>query len=184
MNHIRRAGLVCLALVTLTACYGGTAATVAPTSVGAPVRALDSGLPLDPSIEPVSLSALDPGASSALDACSITDTTGQFGSNGPLGTKIVSGMGLIPSATDVGKYVPMTGLEPELKSPSPAWVIAVGGRLWLPFWPHDLNDPTCVVIGGGVFWWDTGGHFEGDTVVASPAGVDGRHVFRVPPLEP
>lgn len=67
----------------------------------------------------------------------------------------VAGMGLLPSAPDILRYVPLTGREPQLKEPGPVWVIQIrgdvqqrGDEIW--------TDPTCVVTATDSGYFATG----------------------------
>lgn len=112
--------------------------------------------PIDASIAPVSLSDPSPEAKHALELCMP-----------PAGAKII-GMGLVAHARDVPEYVPLWGVEPELQTDAPAWVVAFDGRVTLPrgYW---ADDPVCVVIDG--------------TATTYMPGLSGLGTKVVPPLE-
>jgi hypothetical protein len=74
----------------------------------------------------------------------------------------ISGMAMLPSASDIPKYARLTGQEPELRIDGPAWVVAYSGRMTLPRGLGWADDPTCVVIGGERFVFMTGDHGRGD----------------------
>jgi hypothetical protein len=87
-----------------------------------------------------------------------------------MGLKIVAGMGLIPHASDVGRYAAL-GPVPELQNPSPAWVVTTSG--WYTIGLSDAangiesKDPTCVVLGddyANFMWFSTGGTRQNGTV--------------------
>jgi hypothetical protein len=67
----------------------------------------------------------------------------------------VAGMGKVPAAKDLTTFVPLTGREPQLKEPGPAWVVQIhgdvlqrGGEIW--------TDPTCVVTMNDSGYYATG----------------------------
>ena len=103
-----------------------------------------TGRPIDTSIVPVSRSKPLREAQAALNAC---------GANGPKGVGVtdqfaVVGMGLVPHARDVPEYVDLWGVEPEIQTDDPAWVIQMGGRVDLGGGTSWADDPVCVVVDG------------------------------------
>jgi hypothetical protein len=92
----------------------------------------------DGGVVPVSLSNLSADAQVALERCLVDPSSA---------SKSVDSMGLVGQARDVPRYVPLTGLEPEIQTTAPAWVVQLkgefpqlrGGEIW--------TDPVCVVIG-------------------------------------
>lgn len=155
-------------------------------TVGALPAASDS--PSAPAPAPGALAAVSrskPGAdaSAALDACSLTDTTGRFGTNGPLGIGLAVAMGLVPHAADVPKYAPFDGTEPELQSDSPAWVIRTKGVVSLPLAP-DMIDPTCVVVNGVATWFSTGSIEQPDGSMKTARPPKNAPIYGLPSLTP
>ena len=130
----------------------------------------------------VSKSDPSPDASIALDACSITDTKGVFGKNGPLGIDLVVGMGQVPHARDAAKYVRLAGVEPEIQTDDPAWLIVVSGPIQLPLGPK-MWDATCVYVDGTATWFITGNHEE-DGKLLTPAPLPGTPAMALPALVP
>ena len=173
MMRLRTLGPLLCALV-LASCYGPAAST-SPTAGNS-----DQSSPIDTSIAAVSASAPGSDASKALDACSITDTAGQFGENGPLGTEIVVGMGRVEPARDVTRYVAIDAIE--LKTDLAAWVITTSGVVTLPLGPP-MKDPTCVFVGGRPYWFATGGIQGEDGVLTTPEPLPAPE-FRLPALLP
>lgn len=98
------------------------------------------------SVEPVSLSHPSPEAADALRICQV-DT---------IGADKVSGMGRIPAARDAVRYVPLTGLEPEIQTDDPAWIVSFHGEVPMPKSGEVWIDPTCIVVGGDGGLYATG----------------------------
>jgi len=130
----------------------------------------------------VSRSSPDASASAALDLCSITDTTSAMGPRGALGIDVVVGMGFVTHARDAVKYVRLAGVEPEIQTDHPAWLIATKGPIQLPLGPKMWN-PTCVVIDGEANWFITG-DYEDDGVIVTPLPLKAEPVFALPALAP
>ena len=174
---IARAIVLFFAAVTLGACVAAPQGAVPGTPGGtAPPPAmatetLPAGPPVDTTIEPVSATAPSPEAAEVLEACQARD----------FGLDRVAGMGLVPRARDVPKYTRLVGVEPEIHTDRPAWVITFRGILRLGARGSALRggrrdpvyaaDPTCVVIDGVPFFYLTG-----------PAGTDPDNLT-VPPIE-
>ena len=171
-------------VVVLTACgrlgaqgsSSGVASgtTVAPTVVGAPWV---NTSPVDPSIEPVSRSNPTAAAEAALIAC---------GANRPKGIGVttdfaIASMGLIPHARDVPEYANLWGMEPEIQTDKPAWVIQMAGRVGShEFW---ADDPVCVVVDGVGTTYSPTSYGRGTKTVAAPTPP--RSPTRaLPPLAP
>src|SRR6267142_1668604 len=138
---MRRALGFVLASLALASCSSEVApagdGSRAPLSSPAPLptSGTPAGLPVDTTLEAVSASAPSAEAKAALDLCGVDAARGQ-----------VAGMALVPSSKEVGKYAPMYGTEPELKTDRPAWVIQLKGEIQGRV--GVLVDPTCVVIDG------------------------------------
>jgi hypothetical protein len=131
-----------------------------------------SPAPVDRSLVAVSLSHLTAEEQSALDACNV----GSF----DFSVDKISGIARIPHATDVTRYVPLTGREPELKTDEAVWVIAFSGDLRVPRRTVTARDPVCVVVGGeGVLFlpWGTVGSKDLFPDRTMPT-------LSLPPLEP
>ena len=138
----------------------------APT---APPASSDQGRPIDTSLESPRLSALPDEARQALLACEVD-------------SGIVGGMALIPSAREIPKYARFYGVEPELQTDQPAWVIQINGDL--PSRTGSLlHDPTCVVIGGIATMFVSNGETIGGVTI-TPAPQAKAPVLELPPLEP
>jgi hypothetical protein len=93
--------------------------------------------PVDPAIEPVSRSNPTRAARVALERCNV-ETHG--------GLDKVAGMGLIPDAHRARDYAPLSGLEPELKTGAPAWMIQFSGEIPQFFGGEVWIDPICVLV--------------------------------------
>lgn len=124
---------------TVAPSTGGGAATTEPTSV--------TGRPVDPSIAPVSRSKPSAEARKALDACQILDNK--------LLDQVI-GMGLVPRATDLPRYVNIPATQYEIQTDSDAWTIALRGEVPQLKIGEVWIDPTCVNIGGQQGWFATG----------------------------
>ena len=136
-------GLVVVSGGACTTLAGATPAptNVAPTASLATSRETDRALvsvPVDMAIQPVSISSPTADAASVLKSCGLTTTDRQA---------LVAGMGLVPHAKDVPKYIRAFGTEPELQSDKPVWVVQFKGRIDMG--PGDWADnPVCVVVTG------------------------------------
>lgn len=167
-------------MVALAGCYG-TGATVMTTPQ--PTQEVEPKSPsVDPAITPVSASRPDTDSARALDACSITDTEGRFGSNGPLGIEIVSGMGKVIPARDAVKYVALNG-APEIATDAPAWIITTNGWISLPLVDPMLKDPTCVFVNNRDYWYVTGDARSSDGKIQTPMPLPAPP-YRLPALIP
>ena len=159
--------------------FGAAAATGGPTPT--PSR---SSAPVGPSIEPVSASHPTPEAEIALEACGARD----------FGLDKVAGMGLVPRARDVPKYTTLVGVEPEIQTDRPAWVITFRGVLELGptrsglrcgiRGPVYVEDPTCVVIDGVPNFYVTGRSGKSPDALVEPPITLGTPVLSLPPLAP
>jgi hypothetical protein len=100
-------------------------------------------VPVDQSIEPVSLSNPSLDAAEALEICHVLDLHG---------VEKVSGMGRIEDAQAV-LYAALTGKEPEIDTDAPAWLITFRGEVPMPTLHEMWIDPTCVVVNhdGGIY---------------------------------
>jgi hypothetical protein len=116
-----------LALVlAVAACNPAPSATPVPLGFRSP--------PVDLSLAPLSLSTLADDAEAALDLCVRPENRWQIGFAARL-----------PSAHDVGKYMPTGGKEPELQADVPVWLFQLVGRI---FTRHGtVVDPVCMVRG-------------------------------------
>lgn len=92
---------------------------------------------VDPAIAPVSRSAPGTAAAAILREC---------GAATPDRSSMVSGVGLVPHARDVPRHIRSYGVEPELQSDEPTWVVQFSGRLQVGNgdWADNL---VCVVVG-------------------------------------
>ena len=91
--------------------------------------------------------------------------------------------GQIPSARDIGHYVPMTGRERELNADSPAWVIQFRGDL--PMRGGIWTDPICVVTADTSGFYATGStaDYNGGEI-STPEPPPTPPDRRLPPLAP
>lgn len=84
------------------------------------------------------------------------------------GLDAVRGMGRVPSAVDVKRYVPLIGTEPELKSADSPWVIAYAGKLDLPRGLGWAVNPVCVYLNGEPIMYTPEEYGRGATVIDPP----------------
>lgn len=108
---------------------------------------IPTGRPIDPAITPVSVSDPFSAAGRALRDC-LAD---QY-----LGPIAITGIGRIPHARDAVRYVPLTGLEPEIQTDDPAWIITYSGEVPMLKGGEDWIDPTCIVVAGHGGFYATG----------------------------
>ena len=168
-----------LAIVSLCGC-------VSAAGGQATQSASADGPPIDATIASVSASSLSPDWATFLDACGIAHS--QPANNGQgLGTKVISGIGVVAHAREIVKYAPL-GPAPEIQTDAPAWVITTHG--WFAVGLSDAAngieslDPTCfaVAVPSNFLWASTGGTRQGTKVqppLAFPAAT-----LRLPPLQP
>jgi hypothetical protein len=153
MNTLRLVLITAIAALVAGCSAPGAVVTAPPSNEESPaatpvstprVTASADASPLDP----VSASHPSKEAADAMAKCHI-------GKDDMIPIERVAGMGLVPSAADLQHYVPLTGREPQLKEPGPAWVVLVkgdvqqmGGEVW--------TDPTCVVTTNDFGYFATG----------------------------
>lgn len=97
----------------------------------------------------------------------------------------VTGMGKVPMASDLARYVPLTGREPQLKEAGAAWVVTIHADLPQPGSTELWTDPTCVVTESEAGYYATGPVTDlatGKTTL--PEKPASQPEFRVPPLAP
>jgi hypothetical protein len=146
-----------------------------PAGFNAGAERLPAAAPTAYSVEaeiaPVSRSNPSPEAAEVLDLCDV----------GRIGADKVAGMGLVPSARDVVKYVPLYGTEPELKTDHPAWVISFSGKItYRGYW---AIDPVCIVIDGVPMVTGSGEYGHGNVARKGPP-VPNAPTVRLPALAP
>ena len=141
--------VVVVVLVMLVAVGGPRTAMTSPSGTGSPPPTGSAspatttipqpsnatgfrGLPVDPSLTPVSLA--DPGVSTALSACGWRDQWSK-----------VAGMARLP-ANEVHRFMLTNGREPELQTDEQVWAIQFQGGVLAR--TAILVDPMCVVIRG------------------------------------
>ena len=93
----------------------------------------------------------------------------------------IAAMGLVAHARDVPEYVNLWGMEPEIQTDKPAWVIQMAGRVELGSgW---ADDPVCVVVDGSatVFAPTTNGTATETIVPPTPPRSP---TLALPPLAP
>ena len=179
----RLISLMTLAALLIVGCTGAQRASVAPTAASraSPAAALPSiepttQPPIDESVAAVSASKPRDEAAKVLAKCNI-------GEHIPL--ERVTGMGKIPSAGDLARYVPLTGRERQLKESGPAWVVTIDAEVPQPGSTELWINPTCVVTDGDAGWYATGPVTDlstGKTML--PEKPARPPEFRVPPLVP
>ena len=161
IHHLGRLAVISVASLVMSACTsagnpvlesGGTGAAQ-PTAAPAATPALSAqptpGGPQSATPAPlsaVSRSAPTAAAADALAKCHIGDM---------IPASEVSGMAQLGAASEITRYVPLTGREPQLRDAGAVWVIQVhgdvqepGGEVW--------TDPTCVVTQNDFGWFATG----------------------------
>jgi hypothetical protein len=178
---IRAACSVAVATLALTGCTAvpgasdQSAVVASPTVTGAPPV---QGAPpaIDESIPAVSASEPGKEASEILEKCNIGDQI-------PLAR--VTGMGKVRAASDLARYVPLTGREPQLRESGAAWVVTVGADIPQPGSTEVWSDPTCVVTDSEAGYFATGPVTDLATgEVMLPEKPARQPELRVPPLKP
>ncbi len=146
--------------------------TAAPPSEAPPTSATTQSPgtpPVDESLEPVSLR--NPSAE-------VVDILQKCGAGDPATQAKIVGMALIPSARDAPDYVALTGVEPEIQTDSPAWVIEFRGDVSIRV--GIVTDPVCVVVDGEASLFATGGSKKADGEVSTPLPDPNPHTKRLP----
>jgi hypothetical protein len=123
------------------------------------------GLPVDPSLKPVSAS--DPAAAAALHLCVRLD---QF--------PLVAGMAHLPGR-DVHRFMLTNGNEPELATDELVWAIQLQGPIQER--QFTVIDPLCVVVGAEAFHYVPYG-VQGEAFSPPPGFVEPE--VALPPLLP
>ena len=120
-----------------------TGATASDFSVAAP--------PVGGDVTPVSMTHPTAAAADAFGKCQI----GKADEGQPVTLDMVTGMGELPSPSEVLRSAPLTGREPLLDVDGPVWIVQVkgdvyqrGGETW--------TDPTCLVTRERFGWFATG----------------------------
>lgn len=180
-----RVDLACtLASVILVACSRGAgaptepgaSATAQPASVTSPTAEPTAALAIDASIAPISASKPGAEAAAVLARCNVGEQ---------IAIDKVTGMGKIASASDLARYVPLTGREPQLKEGGPAWIVTVAAELPQPGSTELWVDPTCVVTDGDAGYFATGPVKDLATgTTMTPEKPATPPDLRVPPLAP
>ncbi|MBA3779535.1 MAG: hypothetical protein H0X16_09615, partial [Chloroflexi bacterium] len=135
----------------------GTAAATSSPAIAAATEGVPTKPPVDGSLEPISLRNPSAEVADVLRMCWAGDPATQ--------AKIV-GMALIPSAREAPDYVSLTGMEPEIQTDSPAWVIDFRGDVGTRV--GSLINPICVVVDGETSLFGTGGRKVEGKVVSTP----------------
>ena len=142
----RMSALILFALAVLSACTVAAPVVEEPTESATPsTTPIETPLPGD--VRAVSASNPSAGALDAMAKCHIGDMI-------PIAK--VTGMGQIASATDLYRYIPLTGREPQLREEGPAWIIQVHAELPQPGSNEVWIDPTCVVTQDDFGYFATG----------------------------
>jgi hypothetical protein len=167
-RRLALAGLLALG-ATSASCVGG-AGGISPASSSAPdgrssvavpqaSAAAPSTAALGPvtTVAPVSRSNPTLEAAPAMKLCGVSR----------IGIDHVAQMGEIPSARDAAQYVHLFGIEPELQTTGPAWLIVFNGKINLgrAYW---AQDPICAVIDGAPIFFEPGPYGRGDTTKVPP----------------
>lgn len=135
------------------------------------VVSLDDDRSIDPAIAPVARSHLSPEEEAVLASCWVAD----------FGIDSISGMGLVPRARDVPRYVPLTGSELVLQTEDPAWVVSYEGVVEFPRGLGWARNPVCVVVHGIPTVFAPEQHGRGEVVV-NPEQPSQPPDLRLPPL--
>lgn len=174
---MRRSGFLVAILILVSGCQASGTSTgqpdgkddapnaASPTATASP-SASTTGRPVNPSIEPVSRSNPSREATAALIACGASGLKGI----GVTTEFAIAGMGRVPHARDIPEYAYLWGVEPEIQTDSPAWVIQMAGRVDVDA-THWADDPVCVVIDGkGTVFapWASGTRRESFPLVSPP----------------
>jgi hypothetical protein len=127
----------------------GALSTLAPSDSpsqrpAASALAGGEGLPIDSTLQAISVSKATGDDATAVQMCNYTTDTSS-----------VVGMARVPSGHDVGKYAPVTGHEPELQTDAAVWVAVIKGTVQLRNGSVAV-DPTCVFVGGQRYLYITG----------------------------
>lgn len=167
-------------LVSITTAACGGAGTSVPGAAPSGHAATPVALPVDSSLTPVSRSSPSSQAARAFDLCGVADlrdSAASAPSSAIADFSQVAGMALVPSARDVGKYMPTYGSEAELKTDQPAWVIQFTGSI--PTRQGPRSNLTCVVIGDFPIVYSAFG--DG---TSTPAPGVRQPTFALPSLQP
>jgi hypothetical protein len=127
----RRAAFVTTAriFVLLVAAIANSGCASTPSSTPTPAA---------PDLQQVSASNPGSQALGVLGLC-------QIGAGYLVSLDRVVGMAKLPTAADIVHYVPLSGHEPQLRDPGPAWVVQLRGDIPQPKIGEIWTDPTCVV---------------------------------------
>lgn len=137
-----------------------------------------AAIPVDTTIDPVSLSNPPADAERALELCRVRDWIDRNG------TDVIAGMGKIDRAKDAVHYARLTGLEPELQSDRPAWLVQFRGDIRVD-WELVFTDPICIVVDGDGGFFGTGPVRQvGTDVTVTPQPAKQEPDRALPPLEP
>ncbi|HET7678384.1 MAG TPA: hypothetical protein VFK38_11105 [Candidatus Limnocylindrales bacterium] len=94
-------------------------------------------------------------------------------------------MGKIPRARDVVRYAKLVGVEPEIQSNEPAWIVQFQGEVPMPMSGEIWTDPTCIVVGTDGGFYATGPVKNvGSGAVYTPLPPKQMPEFALPPLLP
>ena len=152
----------------------GTPPAVSSTATVLVAPSGSPGLPVDPSIAAVSISSHPADAEAAFVACNLRQ----------VGLDHVAGMGLIPSASDMVKYAPLSGREPELRLPGPAWVVQLRGEIPMLLSGETWIDPICFASGAVSGYFAVGGAKDSSGAFHAPLAPATPPVYSLPPLDP
>lgn len=181
---------IILAALLLSACTasGAPAATGGPVGAPSAAEAVASqapaissnaapaaaGLPVDPSITPISIKNHSADAEKAFVACSLAQ----------YGYESVAGMGLIPSAADLPKYAPFTGKEPQLQLPGPVWLVQFKGDIPMPKSGETWVDPVCIRADGDQGYFAVNGVKDANGKFIAPLPAETAPTLSLPALQP
>ena len=163
-------------LLGLAGCVSGPGATGSsgPSGSTADLALGVSPPPVDTSIAPVSLSNPSPEARQVLDLCQVT----------PDHVNAVAGMGQIPHARDATHYAGLVGVEPQIQTDAPAWIVQLRGPIDFRIANQTWIDPVCIVVNGAQLFYAVGptrSDIDGTISTPLPAAPPDRSL---PPLAP
>lgn len=101
-----------------------------------------------------------------------------------IGLDSIAGMGEISAANRATDYASLSGLEPELFTDKPAWVIQFQGSVPQPLERETWIDPVCVEIDGHGGLYATGPVIMESGKLWTPAPIANPPSLSLPPLAP
>ncbi len=96
----------------------------------------------------------------------------------------VAGMGLIPSAADLPRYAPFSGMEPQLQLPGPVWLVQFKGDIPMPKTGEIWVDPVCIRAVGDQGYFAVNGVKDANGKFVAPLPTGTATTLSLPPLQP